>query len=85
MKTFLLKTPIDEVIDYNNIVIESSEEIIIPETIETKKMTYTLKDIKQKIIDVDNQIVTLNLKKQELKSLKDALILEANKVLTAIK
>lgn len=85
MKTYTLKTPVDEVIDYNNIVVESSEEVTIPEKVETKKVTYTLKEVKQQIIDTDNQIAVLTLKKKELKDLKDSITLEANKVLTAVK
>ena len=36
MKTYTLKTPPDEVIVYDNIVVESNEDIIVPEKIETK-------------------------------------------------
>jgi hypothetical protein len=82
---YTLKTNVDEVIDYNNIVVESSEEVTIPEKIETQKVSYTLGSVKQQIIDVNNQIDVLNLKKIELQALKDAITLEADKVLTAVK
>lgn len=85
MKTYTLKTDVAEVIDYNNIEVESSESVVVPETTETKTETYTLGTVKQQMINVDDQIAVLVTKQIELKDLYKLIVTEANKVKGAIK
>jgi hypothetical protein len=84
-KTYTLRTATDEVIDYNNIVVESSEDTVIPETTQTKKNIYTLGSVKQQLIDIASKIQLLKTEEEEIKSLYQLIVQEADKVTSAIK
>lgn len=83
--SFELKTNVDEVIDYNNIVVEKVEEVTVPEKVEVVKTAYTIGRVKQELIDITNQISVLTEKKIELEQLKQIIEAKADEVLTAIK
>ncbi len=85
MKTYKLKTKIDEVIDYDNIVVEVSEDKIIPKKTETIIKEYTPKKIQDEIDNLNIQIKELTIKKDELELLKSKIKIEADKVGKIIK
>lgn len=85
METFELKTNIEEIIEYNNIVVEKIEEVVIPEKIEVIKTPYTIGTVRQAIIDIANEIEVLQTKKTELENIKTLIEIEADKVINAIK
>ena len=85
MKTYKLKTSVDEVIDYNDIVVESSEEVTTPEKTSTVKVEHTLGSVKQKLINNNEQLDFFTAEKVRLTELMNLIKKEADKVLSAIK
>lgn len=80
MKTYILKTPTTEVIDYSNIEVEVSEDTIIPEKTETKTELYTPARVQSELDSINEQITTLTASKAVLVDMQTKIKTEANKV-----
>lgn len=85
MKTFNLKTKTDEIINYNNIVVESVEEVTIPEKVETKRTIYTIGGVQEQLNQINEKIEALTVEKANLLALQDLIEIEADKVINAIR
>jgi len=84
MKRYKLKTEIGEVVEYEHIRVEVSEDITVPEKTETKVEIYTPEGINYEIDSLDVQIAALTAQKAELETVKSKVKIEADKVTGAI-
>ena len=85
MKIFNLKTNENEVIDYNNIVVESVETVTIPERVETKRIPYTIGAVNKQLNEINIKIEALMTERADILELKSLLEAEADKVINAIR
>ncbi len=85
MQEITLKTPTDEIIAYDNVQVEITETVVVPEKTETVSKTYTVREIEAQLADIEVQMQQLTVKKAELLELEGKIKAEANKVVTAIK
>jgi hypothetical protein len=81
MKNIKLITNKDEVIEYDNIIIETVETKTVPEKVEVITKNITVKDVKEKIISIDERIEKLIAEKAE----RESMLVEADKVTKAVK
>jgi hypothetical protein len=81
MKNIKLITNKDEVIEYDNIVIETVETKTVPEKVEVITKNITVKDVKEKIVSIDERIEKLIAEKAE----RESMLVEADKVTKAVK
>jgi hypothetical protein len=85
MKTFNLKTNTEEIINYDNIVVESVEETTIPEKIDIKKTSYTVGSVKEQLAQINEKIAALTIERDNVLELQDLIEIEADKVVNAIR
>jgi len=85
MKTFNLKTNTEEIINYDNIVVESVEETTIPEKIDIKKTSYTVGSVKEQLVQINEKIAALTIERDNVLELQDLIETEADKVVNAIR
>lgn len=85
MQEITLKTPIDEIIAYDNVQVEITETVVVPEKTETISKTCTVREIEAQLADIEVQMQQFTVRKAELLELEGKIKAEANKVVTAIK